>query len=117
MDLRRKSRGRVIALAYFHRFSPALALPVFLISYINFGYSYITAFVVALSLLSYSAYNTVGCLKKWDHIYLSYQSSCHKKMTPECIRWYEMSFIDTYGVSIVFTAIAVAGIILGIFIG
>lgn len=113
--MRRVNYRRTVFLAYFHRFSPALSVIVFLIFFWKFQYQSITFYSFAACLLLYSVYNTVGCIKEWDHIYCSHQSTSHKRMTPYCIRFCEMTFSDKYGISIVFSVGAVVMILCGLF--
>ena len=73
-------------------------------------------FVMALGILLDGIYNLVGCLCRWKHIYLCYQSMCHTKMTPTRIEWNRMAKKDVYGVPIVFIIMGIVGILVSIFL-
>lgn len=66
---------------------------------------------LSISLLLMAAYNMIGYLFRWKHIYCMHQLSNRRRMTPENIQWEEMTFADAYGIPLVFTIVGLIGIV------
>lgn len=95
----------IIVLAYANRYLyPGIILLVLL--YGKSSSNYIPA---AISILAFSAYELIGYLCKWKHIFCSFQNVNHQKMTPDHIDWGKVSKADAYGCPCIF---AVFGILL-----
>lgn len=62
-----------------------------------------------ISILVFSAYELIGYLCKWKHIFCSFQNAYHQKMTPDKIDWEKVSKIDAYMIPFF---LAICGIIL-----
>lgn len=102
-----RDHGKIRALAIFHRNALILECPVFLLAFWRFGYEMPTMIIMAVPVLLYCAWSVIGARLQWKHIYCSYQLFCHRRMTPENIRFCEMTFSDMYGVYIVLAIAAV----------
>lgn len=102
--MNKKTRSRIIALAYLHRYAPVLAFLI-LPACIRFGiiktrdgcYIY-----YGISCIVFGLWSLIGYLLRWRHIYCSDQDSGHNKMTPEDINWSKVSKVDAYGEPIFF---------------
>lgn len=110
--MRRKKRKKhnanstfIILLAYANRYLyPLLILLILLFGKLKSNY-----IPASISILVFSAYELIGYLCKWKHIFCSFQNAYHQKMTPDSIDWEKVSKIDAYGCPCIF---AVLGILL-----
>ncbi len=88
----------IISLAYAHRYIyPILicAVPILL------GGEYMLL-AMGVGCILFSAYNLLGYICRWKHIYCSFQSMYHERMTPNDIRWHKIKKSDIYGESAIF---------------
>jgi hypothetical protein len=99
-------RRRIIFLAYCNRY--ILPLLCFFVPVFIGRDDRITLLYLGVAFFLFSLYNIVGTRLRWRHIYCAYQNGCRKKMTPEHIRWDDVSFSDKYGLPILFAVIAFA---------
>lgn len=100
------SRARfIIFSAYINRYFYPFLILIFLL----LGKSRSDFVPAGISLLVYAAYELIGYLCRWKHIFCSYQNAYHRKMTPDRIDWDIISKKDAYGVPLFF---AVSGIVL-----
>ena len=98
-------RFLIIFLAYANRYLyPVIILIVLLYGKLRSNY-----FPAAISILIFSAYELIGYLCKWKHIFCSFQNANHQKMTPDRIDWGMVSKADAYGCPCIF---AIFGILL-----
>ena len=95
----------VILLAYVNRY----LYPLLILLILSFGKLESNYTPAAISILVFSAYELIGYLCKWKHIFCSFQNAYHQKMTPNHIDWDKVSKIDAYAIPGFF---AVCGILL-----
>ena len=110
----KSKKKKIIFLANCNRFVFPLAaflIPALLTRFSGRGMG-IMLLYLGISLVIFSAYNIIGALLKWKHIYCALQSMTRKKMTPDNIEWYEFGFADKYGAPLIFTALYIAMLIL-----
>ncbi len=110
--MRKKKRNRhdanstfIIVLAYANRYF----YPLLILLFLSFGKLNSNYIPTGISILAFSAYELIGVLCKWKHIFCSFQNAYHQKMTPKEIDWEKISKIDAYGIPCIF---AIWGILL-----
>ena len=111
MKQNRQSDTAVILLAYVHRYLYPLliiVIPIFLSNQYSF-------LCMGILLLSYAAYDLVGYLCKWKHIFCSYQNAYHQEMTPNIIDWSKIKKSDAYGIPVILGVLGIAIVLYHIF--
>ena len=88
---------RIIALAYFHRYGWIAAMMACIATWPKQMY-----LIISIAFLLFSIWSFIGYIKKWKHIYCSFQNAYHKKMTPNSIQWNKIKKSDAYGVPSIF---------------
>ena len=88
---------RIIALAYFHRYGWIAAMMACIAIWPKQMY-----LIISIAFLLFSIWSFIGYIKKWKHIYCSFQNAYHKKMTPNSIQWNKIKKSDAYGVPSIF---------------
>ena len=86
----------IIMLAYAHRYVYPILIPLVALSVPERSVLYF-----GIGLLLLAVYDFIGYQLRWKHIFCSYQSSCHKKMTPDHINWNSFKKADAYGIPII----------------
>ena len=97
----------VIAWAYFVRYGMIL-LPLIPLILAKAGrIPARTGLLIAAGLCLFTAlYDFVGWQCRWRHMYCVWQSTAHRKMTPEKVDWSKVDAKQITGVSICFAVIA-----------
>ena len=93
----------IIILAYANRY----IFPFILLIIMFFGKVKSNYVPFSISLLVFSAYQLIGYLCRWKHIFCSFQNAYHQKMTPEQINWDSISKFDAYGCPCFFAVLGV----------
>ena len=105
--MKKKTRSRIIALAYLHRYAPLLILIILLVCG-RFGIIKTKdgcMMYLGVTLIAFSLWSLIGYLLKWRHIYCSFQHASRKfprEMTPEHVYWSKISKVDAYGIPIIY---------------
>ena len=94
----------IIILAYANRY----LYPLLILCVMAFGKATSNFVPTGVSLLVFAAYQFIGYLCRWKHIFCSFQNAFHQKMTPRRIDWDIISKADAYGIPCFF---AIFGII------
>lgn len=110
MRRRHKTRHRlncifIIILAYANRY----LYPLLLLSILAWAKGTSNFMLAGISILVFSAYELIGYLCKWKHIFCSFQNAYHQKMTPDSIDWDLVSKTGAYLIPGIF---ALFGVIL-----
>ncbi|MBR6801635.1 MAG: hypothetical protein IKM61_07790 [Eubacteriaceae bacterium] len=86
-------RKIIVFLAYFHGIG-VFIIGLFIIPLL-FAEEY-ELLIYGLTMITQAAYRLIGCRMRWKHVYCGIQFSLRRKMTPERIRWNELSKPDMY---------------------
>ncbi len=82
----------IIILAYVNRYF----YPLLLLGIVAWGRETSNLKLAGISILFFSAYELIGYLCRWKHIFCSFQNAYHQKMTPDNIDWDLVSKADAY---------------------
>ena len=99
------SKKKIIFLAYCNQY--VFPLLCFFVPILVGDNERVRLLYLGVSFFVLSAYNIVGVLLKWKHIYCAHQNMSHRKMTPDNIQWENVSFADKYGVPILFIVFSI----------
>lgn len=94
----------IIILAYANRY----LYPLLILFVMAFGRVTSNFVPTGISILVFAAYQLIGYLCRWKHIFCSFQNAYHQKMTPNRIDWDIISKVDAYCIPCFF---AILGII------
>lgn len=97
MSKRNTTEKRIITLAYFHRYGWFVAMAVLITIWFEQMFCILSA-----GCFIFSIWTFVGYKNKWKHIYCSFQSAYHQKMTPNNIQCIKIKKRDAYGVPLLF---------------
>ena len=108
---RRRTAGHtaIILLAYWHRYVFLILAPFLPVALAHSKDDALLGMGVGMT--CYGLYTLLGYLLRWRHIYCSFQSTYHQRMTPGNIRWHNIRKRDVYGVSAIFIALGLAMIL------
>ena len=106
-------RRKILILAYFDCYVFPLItvfLPLFIGTTDKSRLLYLSIFI-----LVFSVYKIIGFRLEWKHVYCSYQRSTRQKMTPDDIRFENLSFLEKYALFIILIVVSVISFIVLIF--
>lgn len=92
-----------ICLAYMNLFF----FPLLIMFLVSFGKAQSNFVPAGIGFLAFAAYNLIGYLCRWKHIFCLFQSFDHQKMTPDDIDWDQVSKKDAYLVPGIFAAVGI----------
>ena len=93
-----------IVLAYMNRY----VFPFSIIFFSTvFGEEY-KSLMMGGGCIIFAAYQLVGYICRWKHIYCAYQNASHQKMTPHNIRWHTVKKSEIYGIPALFGILGIA---------
>lgn len=115
---RKRSRSSrhtwIILLAYWHRYVFLILSVVLPLMMARTRTDALTG--MGIGMLSYGLYTLIGYLLRWKHIYCSFQSTAHQRMTPGDIRWRLIRKSDVYSDAGIFSGMGLALILVRLFI-
>lgn len=94
---------RIIALALFHRYGWVAFMTICVAIWPEQ-----VVYILSFGCIAFSGWTFVGYRMKWKHIYCSFQSASHEKMTPNNIQWHKMNKSDVYGIPLIFLIAGIA---------
>ena len=97
MSKHSKKESSIVTFAYLHRYG------LFLLTVIcAVVFSQVKFLVLGIASSIYAIWSFIGYRCRWKHIFCSYQSLYHKRMTPNKIKWDFIKKSDAYGLPIIF---------------
>ena len=110
--MKKSHRRRIIILAYCNRYLfPCLALFVPMALVPLHRSEFLLMLTLGIAELAYAAYELIGYLCRWTHIFCSYQNAYHAAMTPEDVNWGWVKRSDAYGIPAIFGGIGIIAIV------
>lgn len=109
---KRSSRDfTIILLAYAHRY----VYPILIVALPMLYGKENMLLAMGIGCILFAIYDLIGYIRRWKHIYCSFQNAYHQKMTPSHIVWSKVKKTDAYGIPAIFGFLGIAMIIIHFF--
>ena len=106
----------IILLAYANRYLfPVVIVLITLFFDAIYGEKY-AALVMGICCILFALYELIGYIRRWKHIYCSYQNVYRQEMTPHDIRWNKIEKKDAYGIPAIFGIFGIVAIVVFFFV-
>lgn len=99
----------IVVLAYLNRYVFIVAPLILPLCFSHTKQEYYLG--VGIGICIFAAYELIGYLFGFRHIYCSYQDAYHQRMTPNKINWNKIRTADALGIPVIFFILGMALII------
>lgn len=102
-----RSYTAVLILAYLHRYG---FIGIFALPFLWARNQRTYLLSMGIGCCIWAAYDIIGYLRRWKHIFCSWQSASHKEMTPHHIQWRNIRKRDTFIPAFLFAALGITAL-------